>query len=790
MQSRVSHPRLCLAFASVFLAAASAHAQGSIPTPSQFLRFEVGADRQLADYKQISSYFRALADASPRMDLEVLGQTTLGVDMIMAVISSEENLRNKAKLKENATRLADPRGLSAPEVDALARDGKTILLVTCNIHATEIGASQMAMEWAHRLVTAQDAETRKRLGDVVLLLVPSLNPDGQTLVTEWYRKHLGTKYEGIRLPYLYHHYVGHDNNRDWYMLTQKETINMHRAVYHDWHPQIWLDEHQMGATGPRIYVPPNADPVAEKVHPLIHRGNNLVGMTMAWRLEEAKKSGVISGYSFDAYWPGGTRNTGWWRNAYGVLTEVASVRVATPIEVDPTELSGGAKGLIDYKQQINFPNPWPGGTWRLRDIIDYELIVSDAALETASKFGEALRRGVAQMAQDAVASGRDDEFWIIPTAQRNPVKATKLARLMQDHGLEVRLKADRSAYLLPTRHPFVKFADEMLDVQRYPEVRTQQGSGILAPYDVAAWTLPLLMGVEGVKREKLTADESRSTALTTPIEVPKQTISDIAKVKPAKPVRVGLHKPWTASMDEGWTRWVLEQYAVPFRNLDNKAIRDGNLNTSFDAIILPSQNKSFLLEGRPKDETAYFEELPPEYAGGIGKEGVRALRDFVEKGGTLIAFAESCDLVVEEFNLPVRNSLKGSKPDDINIPGSLLRIHLDPEHPVNAGMPGEAAAFVDAAMAFQTAAPPSDVKRAVLAWYPADERDILLSGWIKGAERLEKKAAAVAFEVGKGKIVLFGFRVQHRAQSEGTFPMLFNAIQWAGVEGGAPSAGR
>ena len=162
---------------------------------------------------------------------------------------------------------------------------------------------------------------------------------------------------------------------------------------------------------------------------------------------------------------------------------------------------------------------------------------------------------------------------------------------------------------------------------------------------------------------------------------------------------------------------------------------------------------------------------------------MRALRDFVENGGTLIAFAASCDLVAEEFNLPVRNTLKGSRLDDVNIPGSLLRIHLDPEHPVNAGMPREAAAFVDAAMAFQTAAPSTDVKRAVLAWYPDDERDILLSGWIKGADRLERKAAAVAFEVGKGKIVMFGFRVQHRAQSEGTFPMLFNAIQWAGVAG-------
>ncbi|MGH9580904.1 MAG: M14 family metallopeptidase, partial [Terriglobales bacterium] len=372
----------------------------AVPTPTRFLGFEVGADRKLADYRQIASYFRALDAASDRVEIQNLGNTTLGEEMLMAVISSPENLKNKQKYKDIARKLADPRGLTPAQVDALVKEGRTILLVTCNIHSTEIGASQMAMEWAHKLATAQDAETRSRLDNVILLLVPSLNPDGQTMVTEWYRKYLGTKFEGGAMPYLYHHYVGHDNNRDWYMLTQKETRNMSRVVYQEWFPQFWLDEHQMGAYGPRIYVPPNADPVAKLVHPLVHRGNALVGANMAWRLEEAGKSGVIYAYSFDAYWPGGTRNTGWWKNMFGALTEVASANMATPVEVAPTELRGGAKGLIEYRQQINFPNPWPGGPWRLRDIMDYELIISDATHESAAKYREEMLRGVARMAMD------------------------------------------------------------------------------------------------------------------------------------------------------------------------------------------------------------------------------------------------------------------------------------------------------------------------------------------------------------------------------------------------------
>jgi hypothetical protein len=345
---------------SFLLCILSAVAQQKIKTPSEFVGFEVGADRKLADYAQITDYFRALDAASDRVEVKSLGQTTLGKDMIMAVISSEENIRNQQKYKDIARKLADPRALSPQQIDGLAKEGKLILLVTCNIHATEIGSSQMAMEWAHKLAIAQDPVTKDRLNNVILLLVPSLNPDGETMVTEWYRKYVGTKFEGGAMPYLYHHYVGHDNNRDWYMLTQRETKNMNRAVYHEWFPQYWLDEHQMGAYGPRIYVPPNADPVAARVNPLIHRGNNLLGTNMAWRLEEAGKQGVVFGYVFDAYWIGGTRNTGWWKNVFGVLTEVASARIATPMEIAPNELKGEGKGLVEYKQQVNFPNPWAG----------------------------------------------------------------------------------------------------------------------------------------------------------------------------------------------------------------------------------------------------------------------------------------------------------------------------------------------------------------------------------------------------------------------------------------------
>src|SRR5229473_2903284 len=341
------NPRRMKRFFALLLFAAAANA-ATVQSPSQFLGFEVGADRKLADYRQIVSYFRALAAASPRVRVESLGKTTLGEDFIMAVITSEGNMRNLDRIRETARKLADPRGLSEEQIAQLARD----------------------------------AETKRRLDNVVLLLIPSLNPDGEMMITEYYRKFIGTRYEGGRLPWLYHHYVGHDNNRDWFMLTQVETKEVNRAVYHEWYPQVWVDEHQMGTDGPRMFIPPFADPVDPTVHPLIWREANLIGTNMAFRLEQQNKAGLIYGFSFDAYWLGGTRNTGWWKNNTGLLLETASARIASPITIEPSELRGGQKGLIDYKATINHPHPWAGGTWRMRDIMDYERIASDALLET------------------------------------------------------------------------------------------------------------------------------------------------------------------------------------------------------------------------------------------------------------------------------------------------------------------------------------------------------------------------------------------------------------------------
>ncbi len=830
-------------FLSAFLAPLPASA-GAAPSPSEFLKIPVGADRTLADWGQIVSYLRALDAASDRVEVTTIGKSTLGEEMVLAAISSPENLANKDRIRQIARRLADPRGLSEADASAFVADGKVVLLVTCAIHSSEIASTQMAMEWAHALATAGDAETKRRLSEVVLLLVPSLNPDGHRMEVEWYRKNLGTRWEGSRMPWLYHHYAGHDDNRDFVQLTQVETKAVSRVLYQDWFPQVFLDEHQMGASGPRMFVPPYAEPLDPDIHPLVIREVNMIGSLMSMRLEQAGRSGVISAWTFDASWPGGSKNTAWWKNVTGVLTEVASVRVATPVDVPASELRGGGKGLVTYGTQVNFPNPWQGGEWHLRDIMDYERIASDAILEYCATHRRDVLSNMLARARASIAAAAPGEAYRIPMAQRDAATARLLASLLVEHGVEVKGDASGDAWIALAQ-PYGRFVSEMLGPQRFPEVKLVPGKEIVAPYDVTSWSLPLSMGVT-VEKARL-PEEHRPWTGPAPVETPAAganafaltpesperwkvvaaarkggevsilpkaggalpagtLLLDAAAAKAASSAaaglgvalaplaslpagatalrnpRVGLYKPWVASMDEGWTRFLLERYGFAPVTLDNAAIRAGKLGARLDVIVLPDVQKEVLATGKPKREEGemkYFPEPRPEHAGGLGKEGAAALREFVEGGGTLVALASSSEYLIEELQLPVRNALARVKPDEFLCPGALVRIEVDPSHPVTFGLPPSTPAFLDEPIAFQTAIPGGEMTRRVLASYPSEARDVLVSGWIRGEEKLTRNAAAVALTYGKGKVVLLGFRAQHRAQMNATFPFLFNALVWS-----------
>jgi hypothetical protein len=475
--------------------------------------------------------------------------------------------------------------------------------------------------------------------------------------------------------------------------------------------------------------------------------------------------------------------------------------------------------------------------------MDYERIASDAILETcAERRADFLKNALAR-ARAAIATYSPGDAFRIPVGQRDAAGAARLAALLAEHGVELRAAANGDVYV-PLAQPYGRFVNELLTPQRYPETKLVPGKDIVRPYDVSAWTLPLMMGVTAeratlpaglapwkaaaprlpldgsafalapgspetarlvnaalragaarVARETMSAGGREWPAGTVFLDgvaaraaaakaVPGQSWTMVGSIpsvaEPLRAPRVGLYKPWTASMDEGWTRFVLEQYGFEPKTLDNKAVRAGALNAAFDAIVLPDLSKEVIATGkRKRDEGAmkYSPELPPEYAGGLEKEGASALKDFVEKGGTLVALSSACEYAIDELTLPVRNAL-GRSPD-FAIAGSILRAEVVPGHPVTYGLPAEVAVFQDEALAFDTTLPGPEMERRVLAVYPAAHQDVLLSGWMRGPEAIARKAAAVALTYGKGRVVLLGFRAQHRAQTPGTFPFVFNAIYWS-----------
>ncbi len=849
--------------------------------PEEFLGHKVGADRKLADYNQIQAYFKKLDQESDRVKVIEIGTTTLKKPMIMAVITAKENMGKLDTYREIVKKLRDPRITAPEEAKKLAKEGKVILLVTCNQHATEIAASQMAMELAYNLATDKtpfDAE--KVLNDVIVLLVPTSNPDGQQMVTDWYRKYVGTKYEGGRMPWLYHHYAGHDNNRDWFMFNLAETRAVTKILYHDWLPQVHIDQHQMGSTGARLFIPPFMNPPIPNVQPLLWRGVNLCGANMAYDLQKNGYKGVVHGRSFTAWWIGACDDTSWLHNVVGLLSEMASVRVASPIYIEPTEVPQSY-----YEKRIEFPDPWPGGWWRLRDLVDYEIVLTMSLIKTAYLHKEDFLYNFYRMYKNSIENREKGEpfAFVIPSKQRDYPTTLRMLKILRLGGVEIQQAKEEfiaggkvypaGSFVVRMSQPYKPYAQALLERQKYPDLRQYPGGPPVPPYDNAGWTLPLQMGVEcdriekpfEVKTEKLEKVpavsvspvqkesapayivlDSRMNAsysiafalLQNKIELSRskdkikrenftaapgsfitkntaavqKLLPDLLKkwnskafgllsisnvpVSPLKNPRIGLYQSWRSNMDEGWTRYVLDDLGIPFTTLHNKdfkpPVKDKkgkktekskkvDLKAKYDVIVFASESADIIKSGKPSPTSRYaryYSEGPPEYEGGIEKEGVEALKSFVEKGGILVTLNDACDLVFKEFKPPVSNALERVERSRFFCPTSLLKIKVDSTSPIGYGMPGEAAAMFSRSMVFNTRVPRAEWDRKVVASFP--DEDILLSGWLLGEEVIARRAAVVDTKYKKGHIIFIGIRCQFRAQSHGTYKFLLNSLLYPG----------
>lgn len=743
-----------------------------IPTPRSILGFDPGEDRKLPDWPTLVRYFRALADASDRVDLKELGKSTLGAPFLALVISSPQNLKRLDHFRALNARLADPRTLGTNREAAQAlRDGRTVVLITSGVHSNEVGGHLSPVALAYRLATDTSAETRAILDNVILWLVPSLNPDGVTIVSRWYNRTLGTGAEGTQPPELYHHYVGHDLNRDWYEFTQVETQLVADSLYATWHPQIVMDLHQQGQNGSRLFLPPYLDPIEPNVDPLLVDGDNALGTAMAWTLGGEGRTGVAINSLYDAWTP--SRAFAHYHGAVRILCEAASAELATPVDIPFDQLTAAGRGFNPRERSWNFPHPWPGGRWTLRDIVGYQTDAAYALLEHAATERARWLSDFLTVGWRGVRGWRGWPYaYVIPKGQDSIALAT-LFTVFHHGGVEVRAalqpfsalgqRYPAGTYLVILRQPYAAFAKTLLEPQAYPDRRQYPGGPPERPYDVTANTLPLLLGLTATPL----AEEPARLQLSAPVAPPHATPGYPGFGGEGAP-RVAVYRSYNASMDEGWTRWVFDTWKVPYASIVDSTVRAGGLKGKFDVIVLPDESPHDLLEGLPSPR------YPATYAGGLGSAGVDALRHFVQNGGTLVALNESSRFVIQTLLLPVRNVLEGVPDDEFYAPGSIFRLELDTTAAEARGMPPKSIAWYEGGPAFDVL--DSSAVR-VIGRYPTDPAALLLSGWVLHPERVAGRAALVEVTVGQGKAILFGFRPQYRGQSLATYPLLFNSLQ-------------
>ncbi|MCJ2183009.1 hypothetical protein MTR62_09925 [Novosphingobium sp. 1949] len=831
----------------------------AIPTPRSVLGHDVGEDYYLANYEDSVRYFQALAKASDRIKLVTLpGKTTQGRTFVYAVISSPENLANFDAIRKAGHDLGHVAGLDDAAAKALAAKIPAIVHIDGGMHASEVSDHQLPLALAYHLLSAKnDPEVDAILRNVVLVLWPTLNPDGQDMVVDWYRKQRGTPWETSKTPWLYQEYVGHDNNRDGYMLNMQES-QVVNAAEQTYSPVIWYSQHQSAPFPARIWVPPFADPISSNISPYMRIWTNAVGTNIMARMETEGKPGAIAEARFDNWYAGFLDYIHVFRNTISFFTETAHDS-ATP---KTYKVSDFPKPYQDLKALVQYPHPWRGGEWHLKDSVDYMLTASMSVLETASKYRTTLNYNRYQAGRDMIAQAASEGpgAYVIPAGQPDMPEAASLADLMIRQGLTVlQTKAETTlggksypagSWVVPMDQPFAGFAREMFEKQTYPDaILDGTGKPVDLPYDVTGWTLPMQMNVAVERVAKpLDAATRGELAPITKASAPAGTLSGTgatftfsrkvnnayralndALAKGAKahwdadtvslsglpetamkalatkyalvvtaaakgdggaPVtapRIALYRPWGSNIDEGWTRWLLEQYDFGAGSVHNADVQKGL--SQYQTVILPDIGNP---PGDSKGQTTPLRnftskykgplatlmdgfspsQMPAPYAGGIGEKGAQSLKDFVKNGGTLVALNGSADAVIDLFDLPVTNVLKDVGSDTFFCSGALLKVNVAPGTAISGGMPTSPAVMFEKGPAFATK---PGFEGTILATWPKDENP-LLSGVILHPEAIEGKIAALEVNYGKGKVVLYGFRPQWRGQSHGAYKLFFNAL--------------
>jgi hypothetical protein len=838
----------------------------SIPSPEEFFGHQMGADRKLVRWDKIVDYFYEL-EKSPCVKVEELGKSTEGNPFLLVLITSPENLKNIDKIREMSYRIAHPKGLEKEEIGRIIANGRAVVSMSMSIHATEVGGTQMAPELAYEIATKPEFDEVRK--NTVLVMFPCFNPDGQIMVTDWYNKWLGTDYEGLSPPWLYHKYVGHDNNRDAINNSMVESQYVSQILYREWSPQAYIDYHHMGNYGARFYIPPFANPVDENVDPLIWTEQELYGGLMHVMLEAEGKTGIESAATYPGEFMPTFNYVPCWHNICGMLTESASAGLATPSYVHPHQLKGSNRGRPEYRVQMGFPHPWPGGWWKLRDIVEQQKISAFAMMKAASNFREILLKNMYTKATRSLQKGETEPpyAFIVKPGQHDELTAYKLLKIIMDMGVEVQRSqreviADgvtypRGTHVIFASQPCRPYLLSLLRRTFYhvgAYSKKPDGTPVI-PYDLAAYTLPEFMGVRlhevkqkidgtfeplpsirfprgdvaspapngwlldvkvndgyaavnrllrrGVEVHRILSPvnvrennygtgswhivgEAEAKAELEKLSKRYHLVFDAAPTglmeKPARILRIGMYQRlYGGNIEEGWTRWLLEQYRFSYRSLNDKEIKKGKLVSKYDVIILSSDVKAMIMgeeieeyyEKRFQGQMT-FPKWPDDYKSGIGKDGAEKLVEFVNEGGTLIAVGESTDFAIEQLKLPVKNILQDVKPQEFTCPGSTLHVKINLENSLTWGVQDDLLIIFRNGPAFDVKPTNHNEETGVVLSYP--DSQIMESGWLVGEEKLSRRAAMIEAKKGKGRAILYGFPVNFRAQNDATFKLLFNAL--------------
>ncbi|MDP6993823.1 MAG: M14 family metallopeptidase [Woeseiaceae bacterium] len=878
-------------------------------SPAEIFGFQPGDDYKLASYAQMETYYRQLAVESDRVTLREIGHSVLDRPLFLLTISTPGNLANVERYQSISEQLARAR-VDRDTAEALTIEGRAVVWIDAGLHATEVAHAQMAPQLAHRVATEESAEMQAIRENVIFLLMPVMNPDGLEIVRKWYESQLDTPYEQTSPPELYHHYVGHDNNRDFFMNNMPESKAVAKILYNEWYPQIVYNQHQSSPGYARIVIPPYSDPLNPNIHPGVTNALNEIGSAMGTRFAIEKMPGAISDVGFSMWWNGGMRTVPYFHNMIGILTETghssASPRFYDP-RVFPKTLAvranpGGVGIVVDEDDsgvpdaRVLYSSPYEGGESHFSEPVDYMITGSIAVLRAASDSRMKWLTNIYLMGRDAIEAGEErTRYYVIPADQPHFDEAINLVNILYEGGIEIdqatesfRIGDERYAagsWIVPAAQAFRPYIVDLLEEQVYPDTRLDPNGDIKPPYDIAGWTLPMQMGVRvdrvtespdvdtsavqeivtpppgqidgnasygyaldretnvavtvanammdaGDKVFITTEDSNAGAAGTFVIKTGEGTAGRIEahtdlhglnfrglrrepngkKAALRRPV-VGIYKSHVASMDEGWTRWVLETHGFDLVSLHDSDLRSADLST-LDAILLPHpdgrvyfrDNVTEMLYGHSPGS------MPDQYTGGMGLEGALALKQFAENGGTILAFGSAVTFTIEQFGLPIRDVVASAPSKSFSIPGSLIRAENSTDDPLTWGMDNEFAVNFVRGMAFDTLSQEGCVDDLLnqrnceeilrgarpLKTFESEQRfdsivdyaeideenedDILMSGWAAGTQFIAGKSAMARVPLGEGEVIVYGFRPQFRGQPRGTYKLVFNALLNAAME--------